>query len=594
MRSRSIARAATAATLAALVAGCGARIAPPATPPPQADAARPTRVAPVADDAFAASLHALLRDGSPSPERSARLASVVARQLAHAEERFALKDGARGLASVAGAAYLVRAGEARAEMFTDADRALAEALRRVAQRGDEGRALALLDLRAMGAAPGTPARDDIDGHLAALRSWLQATSADDTLEAAGRTERVHAQRALLEPTAEARKAAREATLAWIDRAAALHEGGGPPHGRARREDAIEAYRALRSGAQTLAALSLRDGDASAALADVDHGATRRIVSPLLYAALERAGSGGDAGAWRALLGALAEPSRSAGPAPRGGDEEPELQIAPELLRAAVFGVAVEAFRVDPTSLEVAVTLAGELARVGLPEALPLVLADAVEPRADPGSVGAALGLVAETMAREDENDDAASARRVYEAARRLLDRAARPDLAGRVRPSPARLALLMGAIDVRVGDLAAARPLLEQASAAEPTAEALSSLATLARQADDRARSLALYARAAEMAAAQGDLLGAADAHLAACDVRLDERAGDAAREALVLALRGALAARAKASAPSARVRAEVLLARVLERFGERAGAARRCCSGLSGASQPAGQPCGA
>src|SRR5206468_4382591 len=96
------------------------------------------------------------------------------------------------------------------------------------------------------------------------------------LEALGGAERVAALRALVEPTAESMGAAREATLRWIDGALRMSDerrGGSP---RPRREDGIEALRALRSGAETIAALHLRSGDALGALADLDRTSAQKV------------------------------------------------------------------------------------------------------------------------------------------------------------------------------------------------------------------------------------------------------------------------------------------------------------------------------
>jgi hypothetical protein len=71
----------------------------------------------VPDEVFAASLHKLLREGKSTPERLGLLVGVVARQLAHAKDRFAAGQQERGLASINGAFYLVRAGEFRNEML---------------------------------------------------------------------------------------------------------------------------------------------------------------------------------------------------------------------------------------------------------------------------------------------------------------------------------------------------------------------------------------------------------------------------------------------------------------------------------------------
>jgi hypothetical protein len=151
----------------------------------------------VPDDAFAPSLHKLLRDGKSSPERLGLLAGVVARQLSHAKERFAAGQQERGLASINGAFYLVRAGEFRNEMLSGAEPALASAIAVIAQRGDEARAVAFLTMQNGLIAPGTPARRDNDEHMAALRTWMHDIRQTDGLSAIGEEQRIKATRSLV-------------------------------------------------------------------------------------------------------------------------------------------------------------------------------------------------------------------------------------------------------------------------------------------------------------------------------------------------------------------------------------------------------------
>src|SRR5262249_41351759 len=150
------------ATLAAvavsiLLAGCQ----PPATIPGKPISAQiEGAVTPrdVSDADFATSLHRVLRDGTPSAERLGLLLRVVRRHPAHAGQRFTTGREGRATASVIGAFYLVRVGEGRKEMVDAAgERALAAAIDRLSTRGDEGRALALMKMRAAALDPASPA-----------------------------------------------------------------------------------------------------------------------------------------------------------------------------------------------------------------------------------------------------------------------------------------------------------------------------------------------------------------------------------------------------------------------------------------------------
>jgi hypothetical protein len=533
------------------------------------------QVTAVADDAFAKSLHKLLRDGKSTPERLGLLAGVVSRQLSHAKERFAVGQQERGLASLNGAFYLVRAGEFRNEMLTGAEPALASAIAVIAPRGDEARAVAFLTMQNSLIAPGTAARRDNDEHMAALRTWMREIRRENGLAAVGEEQRVQATRSLVEPTAESLRAAREATVQWIERALRMNDERRAGPSRPRREDALEAFRVFRSGAESLVALYLRHGDAAGALADIERTSARKITPPSLYERLDRAANGGDAAAWRDLLAWLWNPERKDSPGPRNAENDPELAVEPNLLKAALFGTAIEAYRLDPTASDVAVALATLLVQLGLPEAAPLVLADAVVAHPEPALMSGALGLVYQTILREDDADDISTARRVYAASETLLALAARPEWKDRLEPGAGRVKLAMGTIETRAGNLAAAKPLLESSVALEPTVDAHLTLAAIERQAARPQAALEQLTRALATTEAKQHPRSAGEAHLNTFEVLKDLKASDKANVALASALTASLEARRRAKDTVAKVHAERLLARVLFRFSDTAGATR-------------------
>jgi len=503
------------------------------------------------------------------------LAGVVSRQLAHASERFSVRQQDRGLASLSGAFLLVRSGEFRMEMVGGREQALSSALAVVAPRGDEGRTIAFLMMQNSLAQPGTQARRNNEEHLAALKTWMHDTRGGTGLEALGNVQRVHAQRALVQPTPEAMTAARDATVRWIDQALRMNEERKVGSGRPRREDALEAFRAFRSGAEALAALYLRNGDAAGALAEIERTSARKVVPPSLYDRLDRAANGGDAAAWRELLAWLWNPERKDSPGPSGADADPDLAIDPSLLKAALFGTAVEAYRLDPTVPDVAIALATLLVQLGLPEAAPLVLADAAVPRPSAAVLSGALGLVLQTILREEDADDSATARRVYIATDPLLSVAARPEWKGKVEPGAARLKLTMGTIETRAGNLAAAKPLLESSAALEPSVDALATLAAIERQAGKPEAAIGFLMRALATPEAKQNPLAAAETHLLIFEIQKDAGATDKANASLAAALGATLEGRKRAANPISKGRAERDLARVLFRFSDAAGTAR-------------------
>jgi tetratricopeptide (TPR) repeat protein len=423
--------------------------------------------------------------------------------------------------------------------------------------------------------PGSPAKRDSDEHLAALQAWMRETRAAATLEALGSAERVTTMRSLVEPTSESMAAAREAALRWIEAALRMSEDRKVGSPRPRREDGIEALRAFRSGAETLADLHLRSGDALGALAELDRVSIQKIRPNSLYERLDHAANGGDANAWRDLLEWLWNPERKDAPGPTGAESDPEFAIDPSLLRAALFGTAVETYRLDPTAADVDGALARLLVQVGLPEGAPLVLADAAAARPNAPFLSRSLALVLETIHNEDEADDSATARRVYAAAEPLLVLAARPEFRGKIEPSAARLRLAMGTIETRAGNLAAAKPLLEGSVALDPSVDAHVTLAAIERQAGKPEAALAQLTRALSSPEAKLNLLSAADTHLNIFEIQKDLGSTDKANAALASALGLTLEARKRAQNPVTKGHAERLLARVLFRFSDTAGVAR-------------------
>ena len=557
------------------VAGCRAQKGNVATGGKSAAAAGSVRPAPVSEDAFAASVHRLLRDPKPSPERLSLLAGVVNRQLTHANERFAAGQAERGLASVSGAFFLIRSSEFRLEMLGGTEQTLAAALAVVAPRGDEGRSLAFLTMQTALLAKDAPARRDADTHLDALKGWMKDSRRSGTLESVGAEQRAQAIRSMVEPTPEALAAARDTTEAWIDQALRMNDERRSVTVRPRREDALEAFRAFRSGAETLASIYLRQGDAAGALAEIERTSARKITPPSLYERLKRAGEGGDAVAWRELLAWLWNPDRKDSPGPEGSEADPELAVDPNLLKGALFGTAVEAYRLDPLLADVNAALAALLVQLGLAEAAPLVLADAAVPHPEPALLSASLGLVLQAILREDDAEDTASARRIYAASSPLLALAARPEFKGRLEPSAGKLELAMGTIETRAGNLAGAKVLLEKSTASEPTIEAYLTLAAIERQAGHADNAIALLSRALGMPEAKRNPLSAGEAHLGIFEIERDRGAVDKAKAALASALHDTLDARQRAGDAITKGHAERLLARVLFRFSDAAAAAR-------------------
>jgi hypothetical protein len=529
----------------------------------------------VSDADFAGAVHRLLREGAATPERAALLAGAVRRQLAHAAEHFGRGDDECGAQAVLGALYLLRLGEAQGAMFqAEGIPALAGAVRRFSARGDEGRVLALLRIQQELFREGSRERAEIDERRAALERWMTETRHGAEMLRLGAEERAAVARALLEPSEEALAAASDAVRRWIDRAIAYHEAFQQTQQRPSREEALEAFRALQAGGRTMAAIFLRHGRARQALASIEQSSARRVVSPSFFAKLRAAAVDDTAEDWRVLARDFARAAF---------DEEGEEQrMEADLVGGAMWGAAIEAYRRDPTSLAIGHILAGELVRMGMPEVAPVVLRDALGPTPSVPALSGALAAIGQTIASLHEAGSPEPARRAFVAGSPLLALADAPAYRGRVSPSAAELRQLMASIELRAGSVQAARPLLLAALDAEPSVWGFTHLATLERQGGDTAAALGLVRRGLALPEARTAPLEAGEAELLMFELSRDRNETKLAEEALGRALERALAARAapgagraQARGPEDLVRAEMLLARVLDGYGERAAAGR-------------------
>ncbi|HZO14128.1 MAG TPA: hypothetical protein VFB62_12740, partial [Polyangiaceae bacterium] len=253
----------------------------------------------VADAAFAVSVHKLMREGKPSAERSALLAGVIRRQLTHASEHFARGDAVRGSDAVIGALYLLRLGEARLDMFDKASlRALSGTIERFSARGDEGRALALMHMKQKLLPKNSREQKELAAHMAALQRWRKDTRTGGDMAKLSADERAEVGRALLEPSKESLQKAHKAVERWIARAVEYNVRYQQTRQLPPREEVVEAYRALQTGGQTMAALYLRHGRAREAVSAIESSAASRITDPAFFHRLRSAAVDDTAEDWR--------------------------------------------------------------------------------------------------------------------------------------------------------------------------------------------------------------------------------------------------------------------------------------------------------
>jgi len=543
-----------ALALAMSAAACGPGRGPYGKPVHAAERGT-VAAAEVTDEAFASAVRDLLASDPNSRERQIRLQGVVARQMARVASRFKAKERDRALSSLAGGMYLVHAGELTDEMLGSRGyEALHAASEEFAKRGDEGRARAAYEMLLRI----SPAKEkaDIKAHLDAIQAWTRDTAGGGVMQTAGALEAAAVTRHLLEPSKEARDEAVARTMEFVEKAAAVRTARRARGAQITREEGLEAVRALETGGTVLAAIHLRSADAQGALSAIDK-VGRDVARPELVRALELVIERPDTERWLDLARMLRPPPR------RGGDDE-DFGRDGELLRVASFVAAAEAHRLDATSPEPAAFVAAMLVDLGMGEAAPAVLADAVKAQKDPRIVGLALAITMQAMGRALEAEEPDTVRRTFKAAQPILSAA---ELVKRVQPSPARVYAMMGEIEIREGHLDEAKKLLGVAAERDKSGSVLHALSRIdwhdgnTKSAVDRLREALAYEDVAKEPALKGEIL------LLQSDILREQGDSAGAKRALADALRDLAKARG-ATEGDDRARVERLIARALDRFG--------------------------
>lgn len=521
----------------------------------------------VSDDAFAVAVRDLLASDPGSRERQLRLQGVVARQMTRVSTRYKAKNRDKAVSSLAGAMYLVRAGELTKEMLgPQGYDALKSASEDFAKKGDDGRARATYEML-MRVAP-TPEKGDIKNHLDAINAWTRDTGGGGVMQQAGALESAAVTRHLLEPSTEARDEAVARTVDFIEKALAVRNAR-KRGSQISREEGLEAVRALETGTTVLAAIHLRNADAQGALGALDKANVRELARVELIRALETVIERPEADKWLDLA-RLLRPAPQRGGHP--GDEE-DFGRDTELLRVASFSAACEAYRLDATSPEAAAFVATTLVDLGMGEAAPAVLADAVKTQRDPRIVGLGLAVTMQAMGRGLEAEEADTVRRTFRAAQPILA-AAEALKNGKIQPSPARVMAMMGEIEIREGRLGDARKLLSDSAEREKSGPVLLNIARLDwhdgkhKEAIERLKAALAADDVAKDPALRAEIL------LLTSDIARESGDASGARKPLSDALKDLAKARTGAEAEE-RARVERLISRVLDRFGAQASAAK-------------------
>jgi tetratricopeptide (TPR) repeat protein len=535
----------------------------------------------VSEEQLAGAVRDLISSEPGGREREQRLHGVIARQIQLVEERFVSKNRQGAIASLLGAMYLVRTGELTAEVLGPrAHVALSKVSEELAKTGDAHRARAAYEMLLRVAPPSE--RPDILGHLSAISAWTQDTAGSTPMQAAGVLEMAAVARAVLEPSREAREDAVRKTLDFIDTAVQLKAARRSRGVQLTREEGMEAVRALETGGAVLAAIHVRHADPKSALSAVE-GLGRKdaqLARPELIGALRAVIERPSSERWLELAHMLRpEPTRGS----HGRSDEAEVGPDAELFRAAMFTAACEAYRLDATNPEAASLVAIVLSGVGLGEAAPLVIGDAIEAKAEPRLVAFGLGMTLQSMMRALDADEPNVARRTLRAASRLLGAAEK--ISAPLRPSVAQLYAVMGDAELREGRLEEARRWLEESAKREKSGAVFFSLARIERHDGQAREALTRLRSALAMEDVTKERALRAEVLFLMGEIQRDLGETNAARSSLTEALKVLADARTSPDG-NERARLERILARVLDRFGSHSAGTKALLRALDAARQ--------
>ncbi len=512
----------------------------------------------VSDTELATQVNRLLLSRERNDEDLRYLAGAVRRQLTRAEGRFAAKEPRAGSDALTGAFLLVHTGELTPNALRGLEAPLKHGADEAARVGNAGRARALYRiLEPLLSAGGK--QTDVRDHLRALEVWSRPTATESRLETAGRLQRASVQEALVDPHPSTLATARDHVTAWVHAALASDVAERPITTPDERDEALEAYRAVRSGGAVLAGLYLRHGNPLGALRALEDAQMSRIVPPALRDRLQRAGEDDDAQAWLDLF-RLYDGSTAS--------ETPETALDPELARGAAFGAAVGLYRSSPGDAEAAMPLSMLLVELGMADAASTLLAQNLDRKASPEALSWALTLVLRAMVSEEDAGSVDGARRTFDGALPLLALAEEPAFA-QVSPRPGRIKYLMGAFETKAGRLDRALPLIRESVKSTPTVSALQSLSAIERQEGHYEEALNSLRAGLGLAQSSGDVVAEAECEELAFQIYRELGQAEPALAALGRALERARAAQELNGAPENVARIERLLARIYEHYGE-------------------------
>lgn len=519
----------------------------------------------VTDEQMGRAVYELLVDGRDNSQRAMLLAGTVRRQFARAAQRFATGQRERGVAAVQGALLLVRAGEMRLEMLDPAAaKALSNAAEASAIRGEEGSTLAFLRLQSRALPSMDPRQAVIREHLQALEAWMHDTRQRSDVQNAGVDVDALAHQSVLEPTPETLKAAEKAVDRWVAASLAFNDAFVPGMIPSDRDEMFEALRGLRTGTSVLAAIYLRHGNAAGALEAIDRSEARRIAPPEFLDRLQTASKSQDNDAWKRLAFMYAQVAAA-------HDMNDGPMMSPQLAQAAAWGSSVAAYRLNPDDIQASSALAVLLPDYGLAEAVPHVLSRAANKTPTAEALDYFLTMIGALLEQENQVDDYASAQRVFDASKPLLQLGNKVAKEHKVRVLPAMVIEQMAKIHQQHANVTKAKELLEQAVSTNPSMSGYHALAALRFQAGDGVGALDALQKGLLFPGKKGDSLLRGEMHLLAFTIYRAQGNQAKAKTALENTTEQAFIAQLQTSNEIAKALADRLMARVAYYYNDTA-----------------------
>jgi len=530
--------------------------------PPQTISATPAELreiaaAPLSEEDFAGETHRLLLSSDRSEKTKLLLAGAVQYQLKRAHRLF--KGGHTHQAEdiVTGALLLLRHDDELLSATLGQEAPLLEAAHAAARSGDAGRAGALYQLTLL-VSHDSKTRSEVNKHLKALTKWNKSTQGSTALEKIGEKTRRSLARSVVDPRADSYLTARDDVISWMRAALASSAGKESPRSRSERDLAMEAYRAIRSGAPALIAINLRQGTPTAAVRSLEEAGLEQAMPPGVRRILEQIGDDDDPEAWFELYRQL-ESMRV-----EGGTETQHPKYVAD---GATLWAAIGLYRSSPGNFEHAMPLAMTLVEFGMPEVASTLLSSNSDDRTSDKALSWALSLVSRGLIELSSTDQLKAARRSYQQADKLLAMAQKNNPHG---SGPARARYIMASLESRHGFVERALPLLEKAIAQEPLPEVLLRLSHLQIQQKQLKKGQRTIERSIQLAQKSGDLLLESQGEEALFRLYRKERKTEQSAAALHRSLARILVLKKMELSQEHRAAAERQLARVLEYYGEK------------------------